>query len=55
MCLTLNLSHNLTVTDFGKLITFQLNVTLISFQATSKMIPNISVCLILPCLVSAFL
>ena len=29
MSLTLNLSHNLTVIDFGKLIAFPLKVTLI--------------------------
>ena len=54
MCLTLNLSHNLTVRHFGKLITFPLNVTLISLQSISKY-PIYNACLILPCLVSAFL
>ena len=34
ICLTLNLSHNLTGIDFGKLI--PLNVTLTSFQSISK-------------------
>ena len=36
ICLTLNLSHDLSVIDFGKLITFPLNVTLISLQSISR-------------------
>ena len=36
MSLTLNLCHSFIVIDFGKLITFPLNVTLTSFQTISK-------------------
>ena len=38
MCLTLNLSLNFIVTDFGELIAFPLNVTLTSFQSTSNIL-----------------
>ena len=34
--LTLNLSHILIIIDFGKLITFPLNVTLTSLQSICK-------------------
>ena len=49
-----NLSPNFMVIDFSKLITFPLNVTLTTFQSTSKN-PKNNVYLYLPCLASIFL
>ena len=46
--MSLNLSQNFIVTDFGKLIAFPLNITLTSFQSTSLRYLKFNVSLALP-------